>query len=70
MTLKPGDIVLVLDPGMAFGTGMHPTTRLSLYQIEKLVRPGQSLFDVGTGSGILAVAAMRVRRHADRRGRY
>jgi len=57
---QPDDIVLVLDPGMAFGTGIHPTTRLSLYQIEKLVRPGQSLFDVGTGSGILAVAAMRV----------
>jgi ribosomal protein L11 methyltransferase len=57
---QPDDIVLVLDPGMAFGTGMHPTTRLSLLQIEKLVKPGQSLFDVGTGSGILAFAAMRV----------
>jgi ribosomal protein L11 methyltransferase len=57
---QPDDIVLVLDPGMAFGTGMHPTTRLSLFQIEQLVRPGQSLFDVGTGSGILAIAAMRV----------
>jgi ribosomal protein L11 methyltransferase len=57
---QENDIVLVLDPGMAFGTGMHPTTRLSLYQIEKLVQPGQSLFDVGTGSGILAIAAMRV----------
>jgi ribosomal protein L11 methyltransferase len=54
------DIVLVLDPGMAFGTGMHPTTRLSLFQIERFVRSGQSLFDVGTGSGILAIAAMRV----------
>ena len=53
-------IVLVLDPGMAFGTGMHPTTRLSLYQIEEYVREGQSIFDVGTGSGILAVAAARL----------
>ena len=57
---EPDDIVLILDPGMAFGTGMHPTTRLSLYQIEKLVQPGQSLFDVGTGSGILALAAAKV----------
>jgi ribosomal protein L11 methyltransferase len=57
---KPDDIVLVLDPGMAFGTGMHPTTRLSLFQIEKYIGPGQSVFDVGTGSGILAIAAARL----------
>src|SRR5690606_16416747 len=50
----PDDIVLILDPGMAFGTGMHPTTRLSLFQIESHVQAGDSLFDVGTGSGILA----------------
>jgi ribosomal protein L11 methyltransferase len=54
------DIVLVLDPGMVFGTGMHPTTRLSLYQIERHVSEGQSVFDVGTGSGILAIAASRL----------
>jgi ribosomal protein L11 methyltransferase len=54
------DIVLVLDPGMAFGTGTHPTTRLSLLQIEKYVQPGMSLFDVGTGSGVLALAAARL----------
>jgi ribosomal protein L11 methyltransferase len=54
------EIVLVLDPGMAFGTGMHPTTRLSLYQVEQHVTNGQSVFDVGTGSGILAVAAARL----------
>jgi ribosomal protein L11 methyltransferase len=54
---QAGDIVLILDPGMAFGTGMHPTTRLSLLQIEQHVRAGQSLFDVGTGSGVLALAA-------------
>jgi ribosomal protein L11 methyltransferase len=57
---KANDIVLVLDPGMAFGTGMHPTTRLSLLQIEKFVKSGQSLLDVGTGSGILALAAARM----------
>lgn len=53
----PDDIVLILDPGMAFGTGMHPTTRLSLLQIETHVQAGRSLLDVGTGSGILALAA-------------
>ena len=56
---QPGDIVLILDPGMAFGTGMHPTTRLSLMQIERSVHSGQSVFDVGTGSGVLALAAAR-----------
>jgi len=57
---RPDDLVLVLDPGMAFGTGMHPTTRLSLFQIEQYVRSGQSMIDVGTGSGILALAAARL----------
>jgi ribosomal protein L11 methyltransferase len=57
---QPDDIVLVLDPGMAFGTGLHPTTRLSLYQIEQYVTPGCSFFDVGTGSGILSLAASRL----------
>jgi ribosomal protein L11 methyltransferase len=56
----PGDIVLVLDPGMAFGTGMHPTSRLSLLQLEAYISPGQSLLDVGTGSGILALAGDRL----------
>ncbi|MBQ3692137.1 MAG: 50S ribosomal protein L11 methyltransferase [Clostridia bacterium] len=55
----PGDrIVLNLDPGLAFGTGTHETTRLVLQVIEKYVKPGMKFLDVGCGSGILAVAAL------------
>lgn len=57
---KDDDIVLTLDPGMAFGTGLHPTTQMCLQALEKLVRPGVDVLDVGTGSGILAVAAARL----------
>ncbi len=57
---KPGDIVLRLDPGMAFGTGLHPTTQTCLQALEEVVTPGVRVLDVGTGSGILAIAAARL----------
>jgi ribosomal protein L11 methyltransferase len=56
----PEAIVLVLDPGMAFGTGSHPTTRLCLEWLEGCVTPASSLLDYGCGSGILAIAAARL----------
>ncbi|CAM4140850.1 50S ribosomal protein L11 methyltransferase [Lacicoccus alkaliphilus] len=51
------DRLIKLDPGMAFGTGDHPTTSMCLRFIEKTVKPGDSIIDVGTGSGILSIAA-------------
>ncbi|MGI6119208.1 MAG: 50S ribosomal protein L11 methyltransferase [Desulfosporosinus sp.] len=54
------DIVLELDPGMAFGTGTHATTALCLRVLENIVQPGQRVFDLGTGSGILAIAAAKL----------
>jgi ribosomal protein L11 methyltransferase len=56
----PGDIVLELDPGMAFGTGTHPTTALCINFIEDYLNKGDSFLDVGTGSGILMLAAVRL----------
>lgn len=58
--LSPDDIPLVIDPGMAFGTGSHPTTQLCLTALEDSVKPGQSVADIGTGSGILAIAAAKL----------
>ena len=56
----PGDIVIQLDPGMAFGTGLHPTTQMCLVALEKLVRQEAKVLDLGTGSGILAIAAAKL----------
>src|SRR5919199_5006765 len=57
---RADDVVLLLDPGMAFGTGLHPTTRLCLRAVEACVKPGMAVLDVGAGSGILAIAAARL----------
>jgi len=56
----PGAVNLVLDPGLAFGTGSHPTTRLCLRWLERTIRGGERILDYGCGSGILAIAAQRL----------
>ncbi len=55
-----GEVVVELDPGMAFGTGTHPTTQMCLLALEDWVRPGARVLDLGTGSGILAIAAAKL----------
>lgn len=52
-----GELVIRLDPGMAFGTGGHPTTRICLRALESLIHGGETVADVGTGSGVLAIGA-------------
>ena len=56
----PQAVNLMLDPGLAFGTGSHPTTRLCLKWLERTVRGGERVLDYGCGSGILAIAALRL----------
>lgn len=56
----PAAVNLVLDPGAAFGTGSHPTTRLVLAWLERTVRGGETVLDYGCGSGILAIAALKL----------
>ena len=61
--VKPGDedkLVLHIDPGSAFGTGMHETTQLCLKALKEQVRDGDAVLDVGTGSGILSIAALKL----------
>lgn len=56
----PGDVVISMDPGMAFGTGTHETTRLCASLLEDMMKPGDAVLDIGTGSGILAVCASKL----------
>lgn len=54
---QPGEKIMILDPGMAFGTGTHPTTKLMVQALSIVIHGGESMIDVGTGSGVLAIAA-------------
>jgi len=56
----PGAVNVTLDPGIAFGTGSHPTTRLCLRWLEGVIHGGESVLDYGCGSGVLAIAAMKL----------
>jgi ribosomal protein L11 methyltransferase len=56
----PGAVNVILDPGAAFGTGTHPTTRLCLAWLEENLRRGDTVLDYGCGSGILAIAALKL----------
>jgi len=54
------EVIIKLDPGMAFGTGLHPTTQLCIRELEKWVKPSMNVLDVGTGSGILAILSAKL----------
>lgn len=58
--VRSGDVVVEIDPGLAFGTGHHPTTRMTLEALERLLTPGADIVDVGAGSGILSIAAAKL----------
>ncbi len=57
---KAGEITITLDPGCAFGTGTHQTTQLCMKALEKYLKKGDTVADIGTGSGILAICAMKL----------
>lgn len=57
---EPGRLPVILDPGLAFGTGLHPTTRLCMAALERHVQPGDAVLDIGSGSGVLSIAAARL----------
>jgi ribosomal protein L11 methyltransferase len=59
-TAKANEIVLTIDPKMSFGTGEHQTTKLMLRALEKIVKPGMKVLDVGSGTGILSIAAVKL----------
>ncbi len=59
-TAKQGEIIVRMDPGMAFGTGTHETTRLVLLLLQDVLRGGERVLDVGTGSGILSICASKL----------
>jgi len=59
-TASPDDIVIEIDPGIAFGTGYHPTTDTCLQAMEQRIVPGMTVLDLGTGSGILTIAAIKL----------
>lgn len=58
---RENEIIVELDPGMAFGTGTHETTRMCILALEKYITPDSTVFDIGTGSGILAIAAAKMK---------
>ena len=57
---ESGRLPVILDPGLTFGTGAHPSTRMVMANMEKLVKPGAVCLDLGSGSGILSIAALRL----------
>ncbi len=59
-TAQDNEHIIEIDPGMAFGTGTHHTTCMCMEQLEHVVRPGMEVFDIGTGSGILSIAAAKL----------